>query len=60
MSSRSYTSQYARSGRSPASGARLSRLRFVVSSLAIDDFDFHTLIFNQAAGKQNEFCISKN
>jgi len=34
------------------------RLRFVVSSLAIDDFDFHTLIFNDSTGKQKEFFIS--
>jgi len=33
-------------------------LRFVVSSLAIDDFDFHTLIFNDSTGKQKEFFIS--
>src|SRR5262249_18573988 len=33
------------------------RLRFVVSSLAIDYFDFHTLIFNHPTGKQKEFFI---
>jgi hypothetical protein len=34
-------------------------LRFVVSSLAIDYFDFHALIFNHATGKQKKFFISR-
>jgi len=35
------------------------RLRFVVSSLAIDYFDFHTLIFNHATVKQKKLFISR-
>jgi len=31
------------------------RLRFIVSSLAIDDFDFHTLVFNDAMPRQSSF-----
>ena len=35
------------------------RLRFIASSLAIEYFDFHTLIFNHGIGKKKEFFISK-
>src|SRR5262249_49263318 len=35
------------------------RLWFVVSNLAIDYFDFHTLIFSHATGSQKEFFVSK-
>src|SRR5262245_44035311 len=33
------------------------RLRFVISSLAVNDFDFHTL-FSHATGKPSEFFVS--